>query len=139
MAIQYFTEDIDFQLEQSKDVFSWLEESIRKEECEVGEINYIFCSDNYLLKVNQDYLEHDYYTDIITFDYRVGSLINGDLFISIDRVKENASDQKVSEKDELHRVMVHGLLHIIGYKDKSPEEERLMRSKEDFYLSLRSF
>ena len=137
--IQSFNEDIDFDLESREKIFSWLSDSIEKEVHEVGEINFIFCSDDYLLKVNQDYLSHDYYTDIITFDYRDDKIVNGDLFISVDRVKDNAKELKSSFNDELHRVMVHGLLHIMGYGDKSPEEERLMRSKEDFYLSLRSF
>jgi len=100
----------------------------------IDTISVIFCSDDYLLSVNKEYLNHDYYTDIITFDYSVDTEISGDLFISIDRVKENSTEFNVPFLNELHRVLVHGVLHLCGYGDKSPVEETLMRSKEDFYL-----
>ena len=99
-----------------------------------GDITIIFCSDSYLLNMNQQYLQHDYYTDIITFDYSEGAVVSGDLFISIDRVKENAAELAISFRMELYRVIFHGLLHLAGYKDKSKEEEQLMRDKEAFYL-----
>ena len=99
----------------------------------------IFCSDEYLLEMNRTHLDHDYYTDIITFDYTDNQIVSGDLFISVDRVRENASDFNVSFQHELHRVIIHGVLHLCGYKDKSDEEEKLMRSKENNALSMISF
>lgn len=102
-------------------------------------MNYIFCSDDFLHKMNVDYLQHDTLTDIITFDYCEGSICSGDLFISIDRVKENAKELKSSVKDELHRVMIHGILHLLGFKDKSQQEAEEMRSQEEKSLILREF
>ena len=99
----------------------------------------MFCSDEHLLEMNRSYLEHDYYTDIITFDYVEENVVSGDLFISIDRVRDNAKTLGQSVREELHRVMVHGLLHLLGYHDKSKEEQVEMRSKEDYYLTLRNF
>jgi probable rRNA maturation factor len=99
----------------------------------------IFCSDEHLLQINKDHLQHDYYTDIITFDYTVEDIISGDLFISVDRVQDNADEFDVLFQDELHRVCVHGLLHLCGYKDKSDEDEKRMREKEDEMLMLRKF
>lgn len=104
---------------------------------EIQEINYIFCTDEYLLKINQDYLSHDYYTDIISFDHSINqTILSGDIYISIDRVKENAAKFKVPFKSELHRVLIHGVLHYLGYKDKTKEEVQIMRSKENYCLSL---
>jgi probable rRNA maturation factor len=103
---------------------------------EMGEISIVFCTDTYLLGMNKKYLKHAYYTDIITFDYVENSIISGDLFISIERVKENASRFKVTFEVELYRVIFHGILHLIGYDDKTTEEKALIRDKEDFYLSL---
>src|ERR1044071_3674818 len=105
----------------------------------LGDVNVIFCSDDYLLEMNREHLDHDYYTDIITFDYSEEAVVSGDLFISVDRVSDNASGLSVSFLDELNRVCVHGLLHLCGYKDKSEAEELLMRSKEDEMLALRLF
>lgn len=105
----------------------------------LGEITVIFCSDEYLLKINQEYLKHDYYTDIITFDYSETSVVSGDLFISIERIKENAETEKTTFECEINRVIIHGVLHLCGYKDKSKEEEKLMREKENFYLSQIGF
>jgi probable rRNA maturation factor len=99
-----------------------------------GDLSIIFCSDSYLLNMNREYLQHDFYTDIITFDYSEGSVVSGDLFISTDRIKENAAIFAVSFKMELYRVIFHGVLHLVGYKDKSEEEQKLMREKESFYL-----
>jgi len=138
-SVNFFNEDNDYSLENEKKVKDWICKSIEKETYTPGDLNFIFCSDPYLLKINQDYLDHNYYTDIITFDYKEDKKVNGDIFISIDRVTENAQDLKIPFIDELHRVMIHGVLHIISYRDKTPEEEELMRSKEDFYLSLRTF
>jgi rRNA maturation RNase YbeY len=103
----------------------------------LGDLNLILCSDDYLLEINRAHLDHDYYTDIITFDYSDGGVVSGDLFVSVDRVKDNATSFNVSFLDELHRVCVHGLLHLCGYGDKSPEDESKMRSKEDEMLLLR--
>ena len=103
----------------------------------LGDISIIFCSDPYILDINQRYLQHDYFTDIITFDYCEGKVLSGDLFISIDTVRENAAEYGASFEEELNRVMVHGLLHLIGYDDHTPEEQKEMRSKEDYYLSIR--
>jgi len=117
----------------------WIEETITNENLKPGEINYIFCDDTYLLKKNNKYLKHNTLTDIISFDYTMGKLISGDIFISVERVEENASSYNVSFKDELHRVMIHGVLHYCGYNDKTLEEITQMRAKEDYYLSLRDF
>lgn len=134
VSIQY--EDMEI-LDVNPEFFvSWLGEVCKEEGCDLGEIGIVFCSDAYILEANKQYLDHDYYTDIITFDYRENDVINGDLLISVDRVKENAGDLQVDWNTELNRVVVHGVLHIIGYKDKSKEEEILMRKKEDYYLSF---
>ena len=101
-------------------------------------INFIFCDDAYLLEMNQEYLKHDTFTDIITFDYGSSEAVSGDIFISVDRIRENAAKLQQNALDELHRVMIHGILHLIGYKDKSPADKAQMTSKEDKYLSLRA-
>ncbi len=116
----------------------WLKMVAGSEIRSIGDINIIFCSDNYILDVNLRYLGHDYFTDIITFDYREGKKLSGDMFISVDSVRENALEYGVEFDDELHRVMVHGLLHLIGYDDHTPEEELLIHEKEDYYLRLRN-
>jgi probable rRNA maturation factor len=134
-----YNNEIEFKFEYSEKVSNWISEVIVNEDCEEGEINYIFCSDDSLLEKNIKFLNHNTLTDIISFDYTMGKLISGDIFISIDRVIENAKAFKVSFSDELNRVMVHGILHYCDYKDKSKEEKKLMRSKEDYYLSLRKF
>ena len=139
-SIFFFAEETLYQLRQRTELRIWLKAIARKEKHTIAELNYIFCSDDYLLQVNKDYLQHDYYTDIITFDNSEETAhIEGDIFISIDRVKENAATHKTSMKDELHRVMAHGLLHLTGYKDKTPAEKALMRKKEDDALALRRF
>ena len=138
--IHFFTEDTNYQLRQRTEIRLWLNTIVKKEKYVITELNYIFCSDEYLLQINKDFLKHDYYTDIITFDNsEVKGEIEGDLFISIDRVRDNAKQQQTTIKDELHRVLVHGLLHLTGYKDKTKEESILMRKKEDKALALRSF
>lgn len=117
---------------------SWLSRVSAHESKELGDINLIFCSDDYLLEMNQQHLSHDYFTDIITFDYSFEDLVAGDLFISVDRIRENATNLSVSFEDELHRVCCHGVLHLCGYGDKTEEDEIVMRSKEDAALAMRS-
>ena len=139
--INFFSEDVDYILENHNPVHDWLVGVATHENRKIKELNYIFCSDDYLLDINKQYLNHDYYTDVITFDNSDDDSeeIEGDIFISIDRVKENAADSKTFFSHELHRVMVHGLLHLIGYADKSEEEITQMREKEEAYLSLQKF
>jgi probable rRNA maturation factor len=138
--IHFFTEDTTYQLRQRTEIRSWLNTIAKKEKYSILELNYIFCSDEYLLQMNKDFLNHDYYTDVITFDNsEFKGKIEGDIFISIDRVRDNAKQQHTTPKDELHRVLAHGLLHLTGYKDKTTAESTLMRKKEDASLALRSF
>lgn len=134
---------VDFNFEDTADFYididkysSWIGEVVQNEKHELGDITYILCSDDYLLDVNRKFLDHDYYTDIITFDYSEDSRISGDLFISIDRVKENANELGLTFDEEFKRVCIHGVLHLCGYGDKSSEEEFLMRQKEDQALKL---
>jgi len=137
MAINFFCEDVDFNLSQKLKRKQWLKKIAVNEKIAVGELNYIFCSDEYLHKINVDYLNHDTYTDIITFDNsEIETKVEGDIFISINRVKENAINHNVSEEKELSRVISHGLLHLLGYKDKSKEEALEMRSKEEEAIQL---
>ena len=135
--IQYFYEDTDFVFRGKTLNSKWLRLVAESEIKRIGSISVIFCSDNYILDVNQKYLQHDYFTDIITFDYCEGDRLSGDLFISVDSVRENSLEYGTEFKDELNRVIVHGLLHLIGYDDHTEEETALMRKKEDYYLSLR--
>ena len=132
-----FNYDIEFRIQDETTVSKWISNLIEEENYKEGEINYIFCSDDYLHKINIDFLNHNTLTDIISFDYTVGKELHGDIYISIDRVKDNAKDFNVQFKDELARVMAHGVLHYCGYKDKSEEDVKIMRSKEDYYLSKR--
>ena len=134
--IQYFYEDTDFVFRGKTLNSKWLRLVAESEIKRIGSISVIFCSDNYILDVNQKYLQHDYFTDIITFDYCEGDRLSGDLFISVDSVRENSLEYGTEFKDELNRVIVHGLLHLIGYDDHTEEETALMRKKEDYYLSL---
>jgi rRNA maturation RNase YbeY len=131
-----FNYETDFALDNETDFANWLSEVISSELKNEGEINYIFCDDDYLLEINQQYLDHDTLTDIISFDYSVGNELHGDIFISVERVRENATDFNVSFEDELKRVMVHGVLHYCGYKDKSESDERLMREKEEEKMKM---
>ena len=133
--INFFYE-VEFSLEKESDYASWITTIIESESCEEGELNYIFCNDEYLHKINVEFLNHDTYTDIITFDNCIGSQIHSDIFISIERVKENASIFAVSFLEELRRVMAHGVLHLCGYGDKSEEEAEVMRTKEDEKIKL---
>ena len=136
--ISFYSEDIDFQLENEGFIAQWVNQSIENESLNPGEISVVFTSDEYLLNLNKSALNHDYYTDIITFDYTESRKISGDLFISVDRVKENAISFQEPFQRELSRVVIHGVLHLCGYKDKSDDEKTLMREKENFYLSLQS-
>lgn len=136
--VSYFLQDIDFVFKHKRLNNSWLKLVAESEIKKLGNINIIFCSDNYILDVNVKYLGHDYFTDIITFDYCEKNILSGDLFISIDTVRDNAEFYKTEFKDELNRVIVHGLLHLIGYDDHTPEEQKIMREKENYYMELRN-
>ena len=131
-----FNYETEFELHNEPDFSKWLSSVILSENKKEGEINYIFCDDNYLLEINQQFLDHDTLTDIISFDYSVGNEINGDVFVSVERVKENASDFKVTFHEEIQRVLVHGILHYCGYKDKTESDERIMRSKEEEKMKM---
>lgn len=157
--ISFHSEDIEFTLNKKTLIREWISDTIKREKQKAGDISYVFCSDDYLLKLNKDYLDHDTLTDIITFDYSEGEgekgegdrgqgkggrgnpkpetrIVSGDIFISLDRIKENAGKFSVSLEDELHRVMIHGVLHLCGYKDKSKADKAEMTAREDFYLNL---
>jgi len=136
MGIQYFNEDVPLPKIKKRNSTKWIRETILSEEKRVGDISFIFCSDNYLLEVNKTYLDHDYFTDIITFDYVEGALINGDIFISVDRVLDNSVEFKTTFENELNRILIHGILHLLGYKDKNKKDKLLMTEKEEFYLKL---
>lgn len=129
-----FNYETDFSLSDEKKISEWISKLLTAEDFKEGDINYIFCDDDYLHKLNVEFLKHDTLTDIISFDYSIGKIIQGDIFISTERVKDNAADFKVSFLDEMHRVIVHGVLHFCGYKDKTDEDSKLMRKKENFYL-----
>ena len=135
--VKFFTEDTRFEFKQKIQTRRWLKFVAGSEAKVLGDVNIIFCSDNYLLDINVKYLGHDYFTDIITFDYCEGRTLSGDLFISIDSVADNASFYGAEFPDELNRAIVHGLLHLIGYDDHTQEEQKQMREKENYYLSLR--
>jgi rRNA maturation RNase YbeY len=130
-----FNYETSFELEDENRSSKWVEKSITIDGFELGEINYVFCDDAYLLKLNIEFLQHDTFTDIISFDNTMGKLISGDIFISIDRIKENAKEFNVSFDNELHRVMIHGVLHYMGFKDKSTDEKQIMRAKESDCLN----
>ena len=131
-----FNYEVDFKLEDETTFAEWLSKVISSEMKREGEINYIFCDDEYLLEINQQYLDHDTLTDIISFDYSIGNELHGDIFISIERVRDNANDFNVDFEDELKRVMAHGVLHYCGYKDKSEKDERLIREKEEEKMKM---
>lgn len=131
-----FNYETNFALENESNYEDWIIRIINSEGFEAGEINYIFCDDEYLHKINMEYLNHDTLTDIISFDYSVGNLLQGDIFISVERVADNAKDFNVTFDDELKRVLSHGVLHYCGYKDKSPKDEALMREKEEEKIKM---
>jgi probable rRNA maturation factor len=128
--IEFFSE-IDFQLQNEKTISSWIAQTIEAEGFSLGEITFVFCDDEKLHKINLEYLNHDTLTDIISFDYTIGKQLHGEIYISIERVKENAEDFKVTFENELLRVIIHGILHFMGYKDKTNQEQNLMRLKEN--------
>lgn len=130
-----FNYETDFNLDNELELSNWISSVIHSEGFKEGEINYIYCDDDYLLKLNMEFLNHHMLTDIISFDYTTGNTIHGDIYISIERVLENANEFNVKFLEELNRVMVHGVLHYCGYKDKSKNEKQLMRDKENHYLS----
>lgn len=136
MNVNFFFEDISSFPFDEKLYTNWVELVAAGHGKEAGDINFIFCSDDYLLKLNREHLNHDYYTDIITFDYVEDNLIYGDLFISVDRVKENAASYSVSFQDEFSRVIIHGILHLCGFPDKTEEEAKVMRENENTALRL---
>ena len=136
--IRYFCEDIRFTYKNKLANKRWLKMVAGSEIRKIGDINVIFCSDNYILDVNMKYLQHDYFTDIITFDYCEGKVLSGDLFISVDSVRENSIEFGTDFEEELHRVIVHGVLHLIGYDDHTEEDKKVMRQKENYYLQMRS-
>ena len=139
MPVHYHNEEVSFSFNNKREVSLWLKSVVSSFQKELGVINVIFCNDQYLLKVNQTYLNHDYFTDIITFNYNENNLISGDLFISIDRVKENAINQKMEFNVEIHRVIVHGVLHLCGLNDQSKQEKEIMRGRENLFLQKLSF
>ena len=131
-----FNYETEFELPNEDQLCNWLSQVILSENKKEGDINYIFCDDEYLLNLNEQYLDHDTLTDIISFDYTVGNELHGDIFISIERVRENAQDFNVTFDEELKRVLAHGILHYCGFKDKSEEDEQLMRQKEDEKIKM---
>jgi|SRR5690554_463517 len=137
--ISFQADSIDFDLDQKDAVRQWLLQAIVTEGFDVGEIAYVFTSDKSLLEINQKYLNHDTYTDIISFDYTEGKTISGEIYISLERVRDNALKYSVNSIKELHRVMIHGILHLCGYSDKDSDLKAVMTGREDYYLSLRTF
>jgi rRNA maturation RNase YbeY len=131
-----FHYEIDFKLPSERAFKSWLTQVVLSEEKTIGDINYVFCDDEYLHKINVDYLNHDTLTDIISFDYTIGNILHGDIFIYVERVRENAAEFNVSFEEELKRVMVHGVLHYCGFKDKTAKDQKIMRSKEDEKIAM---
>ena len=136
-AINFFSEKIRFKLSNSKKTASWIKSVIKNEKCVLNSLNYIFCSDEYLKEINAQYLGHNTYTDIVTFNNNPSKgELEGELYISVDRVRDNAKTFKSDFQSEMHRVIIHGVLHLIGFNDKSKREKAVMREKEDTYLSL---
>jgi rRNA maturation RNase YbeY len=131
-----FNYEIDFELDSEEQIAKWITDTISSEEYKIEEINYVFCDDAYLHKLNVEFLNHDTLTDIISFDYSIGKILQGDIFISVERVKDNAKDFEATFEEELHRVIIHGILHYCGYKDKTEEDAKVMREKENHYLQL---
>lgn len=138
--IEFYSEDVEFSLSNPEQVADWIASIVEQHEYELANLTYIFCSDDYLHQINVEYLDHDTLTDIITFDNAdEEGIIESDIFVSIERVRDNAQTLNIPFEDELHRVLIHGVLHLLGYKDKTEEQEALMRKQEDSCLSLRKF
>ncbi|NCT10587.1 MAG: rRNA maturation RNase YbeY [Flavobacteriia bacterium] len=131
-----FNYETEFEISNESILENWIDTIISNNDCETGELNFIFCDDEYLYKLNVEFLNHDTFTDVISFDNTLGKLISGDIFISVERVRENAKEYNATFDDELHRVLIHGVLHLLGFKDKSPEDEKMMRSQENDALSF---
>ena len=136
MNIDFNFEDVDFTLPDEQSLKNWIDCTVKNEHCFTGNLSYIFCSDEYLWDMNKQYLGHDYYTDIITFDYVEDKYVSGDMFISYDRVCDNAENFNVSRETELLRVMIHGVLHLVGYDDLTDEQEAEIHKMEDFYIDV---
>lgn len=134
MAIAFTSQHIDFKLKQGTKIKSWIKQIVELEKKQVGQLNFVFTTDEDLLKVNQQFLKHDTYTDIITFDYTEGKVLKADIMISVDRVEDNADKLKIDKQEELKRVIIHGVLHLCGYKDKSKADSEIMRKKETWAL-----
>ena len=131
----YFNYETDFELANEDKLANWIITTIIEEGYKEGEVNYIFCDDEYLHKLNVEFLDHDTLTDVISFDYCIGKEVHGDVYVSVERVRDNALDFKTKFEDEIHRVIIHGILHYCGYKDKTDTDAELMRSKEEYYLA----
>jgi rRNA maturation RNase YbeY len=136
MSINFFNEDVDLPKIKKRNTVAWIKQVIDEHCKKVGDVSFIFCSDTYLLDVNKQYLDHDYFTDVITFDYVEGDVVSGDIFISVDRVEENAKSFSTSFSNELNRVIIHGILHLLRYNDKTDTDKLIMTGKEDLYLNL---
>jgi probable rRNA maturation factor len=136
MSIQYFNEDVSFPALKKRITTNWIKRIIDAEGKKSGDISFIFCSDEYLFEINKKYLNHDYYTDIITFDYSEGSVINGDIFISTERIRENSKTYNTTFGNELARIVTHGILHLLGYLDKNIKDKEMMTFKEDYFLKM---
>lgn len=134
--IDFVSEDVDLPLFSNSKILEWINKIIKNNNCTAGDITYIFCSDNYLLEINRKYLNHDYYTDIITFNYNENKLISGDIFISVDTVFKNSKEYHTNFEMELFRVMIHGILHLIGFEDQTDEQQDEMTRQEDQALRL---
>lgn len=134
--IDFNFEDVEFDLPDKNTLTDWIKLAVESEGKTLGDITYVFCSDEYLWNMNKQYLNHDYYTDIITFDYVKNGVISGDLFISYDRIKDNAEKFNVSHETELLRVMIHGVMHLVGYDDMTDEDEAKIHEREDYYLNF---
>lgn len=135
MAIRFSCVNVPEQINYKRKVSTWIKQSVAEETKSIGDISIVLCSDDYILETNRQYLQHDYFTDIITFDYSENENLSGDLLISIHTVKNNSTTYEVSFHDELRRVIIHGVLHLCGYKDKSKKDAKLMREKENYYLA----
>jgi rRNA maturation RNase YbeY len=136
MSIKFFNEDVTYRLLKKRKITSWIKSVIEYEGKSPGDISFIFCSDEYLLEMNKKYLKHFYYTDVITFDYGEKNLVSGDIFISLDRIRDNSKEYNVSFDVELNRVLIHGVLHLLGYEDKNSKSKEMMTFKEDYYLNM---
>lgn len=136
MNIDFNFEDVEFALPDEQSLTAWIDFAVKNEDCFTGNLSYIFCSDEYLWNMNKQYLGHDYYTDIITFDYVEDKYVSGDMFISYDRIVDNAQKFNVSRETELLRVMIHGVMHLVGYDDQTDEQEAEIHRKEDFYIDV---